>query len=126
MNRERFRAFFSLPKEGESLDSWFTAGRFALLLACVFIVSFPDVLFGVRTFVIRDFGFFGYPLAHYHKEAFWRGEIPLWNPLSYCGLPFLAEWNTLVCYPLSLIYLLLPLTWSLPFFFVSRTCGWVE
>src|SRR5208282_3609848 len=41
---------------------------------------------------------------------------PWWNPLNCCGLPFLAQLNTLALYPLSLIYLLLPLTWSLPFF----------
>ncbi|MEW6304881.1 MAG: hypothetical protein AB1705_15505 [Verrucomicrobiota bacterium] len=113
---KQLRALFQLPGEGEPLDDWFTRGRFAFLLACVFVASFPEVLTGARTFVVRDFGFFGYPLAHYHREAFWRGEIPLWNPLSYCGLPFLAQWNSLVCYPLSLFYLLFPLAWSLPVF----------
>src|SRR5229473_779115 len=61
-------------------------------------------------------GFFGYPLAHYHRESFWRGEIPLWNPYNNCGLPFLAQWNTLVLYPGSLFYLLFPLSWSLGVF----------
>src|SRR5207249_5269365 len=45
-------------------------------------------------------------------ESFWRGEVPLWNPLSSCGLPFLAQWNTMALYPFSLFYLLLPLPWS--------------
>jgi hypothetical protein len=40
----------------------------------------------------------------------------VWNPYDCCGLPFLAQFNTLALYPLSLIYLLLPLTWSLPAF----------
>jgi hypothetical protein len=68
---------------------------------------------GRGTFIFRDFSGFAYPLAFYHRESFWRGEVPLWNPLSECGLPFLAQWNTLVLYPGSLIYLFLPLTWSL-------------
>jgi len=58
-------------------------------------------------------GQFSYPLAQFHREAFWRGEIPFWNPFNNCGLPFLAQWNTLALYPGSLIYLLLPLSWSL-------------
>ena len=77
---------------------------------------FPGVLLGGSTFIIRDFGMFSYPHAFFHRQSFWRGELPLWNPYSNCGLPFLAEWNTLTLYPPSFIYLLLPLTWSLSFF----------
>ena len=78
------------------------------------------MLLGGATFVIRDFGMFGYPLAYFHRQSFWRGELPLWNPFNNCGLPFLAQWNTLTLYPLSLIYLLLPLTWSLSFFCLAH------
>src|ERR1035438_4325865 len=101
-------------------DEWMTPGRFALLLGLLIFATFPGVLLGSTTFVIRDFGLFGYPLAYFHRQSFWRGELPLWNPLSNCGLPFLAQWNTLTLYPLSLIYLLLPLTWSLSFFCVAH------
>jgi hypothetical protein len=95
---------------------WLTPGRFALLLAALVFCTFPAVLLGKQTFVFRDFGLFSFPVAHYFRECFWRGELPLWNPYNYCGVPFLAQWNTMVLYPGSLIYLLLPLTWSLPFF----------
>jgi hypothetical protein len=95
---------------------WFTPGRFALILAAFIFAAYPDVVLGGRTFFFRDFGFFGYPLAHYYRESFWRGEIPLWNPLNNCGLPFLAQWNTMVLYPGSLFYLFLPLSWSLAVF----------
>jgi hypothetical protein len=74
------------------------------------------VLLGSASFVLRDFSVFGYPIAHYHRECFWRGELPLWNPLNNCGLPFLAQWNTMTLYPGSLCYLLLPLPWSLGLF----------
>ena len=74
------------------------------------------MLLGSASFVLRDFSVFGYPIAHYHRECFWRGELPLWNPLNNCGLPFLAQWNTMTLYPGSLLYLLLPLPWSLGFF----------
>ena len=106
--------------EADSVGQWLTPGRFALFLGLLILAMFPAVLLGERTFVIRDFGMFGYPLAYFHRESFWRGELPLWNPLSNCGLPFLAQWNTLVLYPFSLIYLLLPLTWSLPFFCLAH------
>ncbi len=89
-------------------DVWLTAPRFALLLALLIFVQFPQVLLGLQTFVVRDYGFFAYPLAHFQQECFWRGELPSWNPYNNCGVPFLAQWNTMP--------LLLPLTWSLSFF----------
>ncbi len=88
----------------------------AALLAVLVGVAFPAIILGQATFFYRDFGVFGYPLAYYHRECFWHGEIPLWNPYNNCGLPFLAQWNTLVLYPPTLIYLLLPLAWSLGLF----------
>src|SRR6266699_7309752 len=95
---------------------WFTPGRYAFILAACIFAAYPEVVLGVRTFFFRDFGYFGYPLAFHHRESFWRGELPLWNPLSNCGLPFLAQWNTMVLYPGSPFYLLFPLSWSLGVF----------
>src|SRR5260221_13629684 len=103
-------------RQSESYDDWFTPGRFAALLGFLIFASFPDVILGRSTFFIRDFCQFGYPLAYHFRESFWRGEIPLWNPYNNCGLPFLAQWNTLTLYPLSLFYLVFPLPWSLGVF----------
>src|SRR5882757_3372199 len=97
-------------------DEFFLPGRFAALLAALLCVTYPDVIIGGGTFFHRDFAVFGYRLAFFHRESFWRGEMPLWNPLNHCGLPFLAQWNTMTLYPLSLFYLLLPLSWSLGVF----------
>ena len=106
----------SASKTGNPIDPWFTPWRFALLLALLISAAFPQVLLGLETFVIRDYGFFAYPLAHFQQECFRHGELPFWNPCNNCGVPFLAQWNTMPLYPLSLIYLLLPLQWSLSFF----------
>src|SRR5258706_8370244 len=99
---------------------WLTAPRFALMLASVIAAFFANVLFGGETFFYHDYGGFGYPLAEYQRACFWRGELPVWNSLSGCGLPYLAQWNTMTLYPLSLIYLLLPLPWSLSFFCLAH------
>ena len=97
-------------------DAWFTPGRFAALLGLLICAAFPKVVLGLETFIYRDYGLFGYPLAKYYRDSFWRGELPLWNPLNDCGVPFLAQWNTLVLYPPSLFYLLFPLSWALGVF----------
>ena len=100
----------------DGFQRWFSVRNITLGLLALSVVSYPVAWSGMGSFVLRDYGVFGYPLAHYHRESFWAGEIPLWNPLNYCGLPFLAQWNTMTLYPGSLIYLLLPMPWSLTLF----------
>ena len=95
---------------------WLNTRRFALLLAGLIFAAFPQVVLGLQTFVVRDFGFFAYPLAYYQRQCFWHGQLPQWDPYNNCGVPFLAQWNTMPLYPPSLLYLLLPLGWSLSFF----------
>lgn len=107
------------PSARDTTD-WLTAGRFAALLAALLGTTFPQVLAGLESFAYFDAGQFAYPVAFYHREAFWRGEVPLWNPLNSCGIPFLAQWNTMTLYPPSLFYLLLPLSWSFGVFGVGH------
>jgi hypothetical protein len=87
--------------------------RFAIILVVLLLASFPDVLLGWRSFFTRDFANFGYPLAWHVQQSYRGGEIPLWNPYNFAGIPFLAQWNTLALYPPSVITILLPLPWSL-------------
>lgn len=110
------------PPQG---DAWarletFTPGQLAGLIAIFLFVLYPGVVLGTQSFFFRDFGFFTYPAAYYAHESFWRGQAPLWNPLNNCGVPFLAQWNASVCYPLSLIFLIFPLPWSLNFFCLAH------
>jgi hypothetical protein len=95
---------------------WAAPRRFALLLGALIAIPFWDVFLGLRTFILRDYGVYSYPVAYFLRQAFWHRELPLWNPYSYCGVPFLAQLNTLALYPGSLFYLLLPLTWALGVF----------
>lgn len=97
-------------------DKLFTPLRFGIFLALLVFASFPQVILGIETFVARDFGFFAYPLAHFQQDCLRHGEFPFWNPYNNCGVPFLAQWNTMPLYPPALLYLALPLTWSLGVF----------
>jgi len=97
-------------------SNWFTPLRFGILLALLVFAAFPQVLLGLQTFIVRDYGFFSYPVAFFQQQCFQRHELPFWDPYTNCGAPFLAQWNTMPLYPPALIYLALPLTWSLSFF----------
>lgn len=102
------------------LEHFALAGRrpwpFALLLLGLLFAAFPQVFLGTHSFFYRDYGVLAYPFIEYQRDCFWRGELPLWNPYSNCGAPFLAQWGTMTLYPGSLVYLLLPLPWSLSLF----------
>lgn len=101
----------------DTLEAWFTPLRFGIGLALALIVAFPDVVFGSGAFFYHDYGVLGYPVIHHHHHSFWGGDfVPLWNPYSNCGAPFMAQWGTMTLYPLSLFYLILPLPWSLGVF----------
>ena len=106
----------ALAQQDASGMGLFKPGRFLLLLAILLTISMPLVVAGTQVFYYRDYALFGYPLAHFHKESLLRGELPLWNPLSNCGLPHLAQWNTMTLYPPGIVYLLLPLPQSLNWF----------
>ena len=97
-------------------EKFFKPVRFGIFLALLVFASFPQVVLGLETFVARDFGFFAYPLAHFQQDCLRQGQLPFWDPYNNCGVPFLAQWNTMPLYPPALFYLALPLTWSLGMF----------
>jgi hypothetical protein len=106
------------PQNG--FDGLFSAGRLLLTLGLLILISYPGLVLGTQAFCYRDTGLFSYPVAYYLRDAFWHGHWPLWNPCSYCGTPFLAQWNTLALYPLSLFYVLFPMPWSLNCFLLGH------
>lgn len=108
---------------GRSAAEFPSTGPFCALLGFLLFVTFPKVLLGLEAFSYIDSGLFAYPVAFYHRESFWHREFPLWNPLSECGIPFMAQWNTMTLYPPSLVYLLLPVPWSFGLFCVGHLFG---
>jgi len=98
------------------LGDWFSPHRFAAYLLLAFVVAFPGIWMGTETFFRSDYGVMAYPSAHYLRESLRAGELPLWNPLSNCGAPFLAQWGTMCLYPGSLFFVALPMPWALGVF----------
>ncbi|HEY1172316.1 MAG TPA: YfhO family protein [Verrucomicrobiae bacterium] len=92
------------------------ARAFGAFLALALILTHPGVFFGSKALFFRDYGVLGYGFVHHYRESILAGELPLWNPYSDCGAPFLAQWGTMVLYPLSLLMVVLPMPWSLGFF----------
>jgi len=75
----------------------------ALLPAVVWL---SPALVSSRAPSYRDQGDFFYPLKLYTAERLRAGEIPLWNPLSGTGEPWLANAQSGVFYPPTWLFLL--------------------
>jgi hypothetical protein len=55
-----------------------------------------------------DLFFYFYPYRDYASEAVRSGRVPLWNPYSFMGAPFLANSQAGFFYPLNLVLAWLP------------------
>ena len=128
------------------LRSWLLPACLALGL----LLSFYDVAFLGKTFLTTNFahgtspggiGSYGYsgepqpvppvldpagsalchePAAHLAREVILRGELPLWNPHTAVGMPFLAEMAPAILFPLQWILLVSDAPWVWDLFIALR------
>lgn len=66
-------------------------------LAALTAVFFLKILLG-SAYLWEDFVYQWYPFRQYAATALAAGELPLWNPYTVNGMPFLAEIQTEVFY----------------------------
>jgi hypothetical protein len=85
--------------------AWLIAALFALLAA----LFYAPMLTGVRAFPDGDFVHHFFPFSLYHHQELSAGRLPVWNPYTYGGHPFLADVQAAVFYPISNLLLLLTL-----------------
>jgi Bacterial membrane protein YfhO len=78
-------------------------GGLGLLLALALLTP---CLTGSRVPARGDLTPFFWPMKAYTAARWTSGELPLWNPLSGCGEPWLAQLQTGVLYPGDLPFLL--------------------
>jgi len=78
----------------------------AILLALFVCAIFYRLLFTNQVLASGDILYYFYPYRDYAMQALREGRIPLWNPYSFLGVPFLANPQAAVLYPLHW-----PLSW---------------
>lgn len=54
------------------------------------------------------------------RDSIRAGELPLWNPYLFAGVPFLAAGQHSALYPFSILFLLLPLSAAYGWFMASQ------
>jgi O-antigen/teichoic acid export membrane protein len=59
--------------------------------------------------LLNDLLLENYVWKSYLREAIGRGELPLWNPYLFAGVPFLAAGQHSALYPFTILFYILPL-----------------
>ncbi|HYF02065.1 MAG TPA: YfhO family protein [Patescibacteria group bacterium] len=81
------------------LPSWFVL----ILFATITLLFFREQIFG-GMFFWEDFTERAFPLRVFAANHISSFEVPYWNPYTFCGMPFFADPETGIFYPLNLIY----------------------
>ena len=79
------------------------------------VVGAPDV---PHNHLLSDMVLQNYQWKSFIRQQLSAGEIPLWNPHQFSGIPFLAAGQQSALYPLSIVYYVLPLTVAYGWFVV--------
>lgn len=86
-------------------------------LLVLVLVAFGDVFFTAKNLVASSAEFdakiYFAPVREFAYAEILRGNLPLWNPYIFSGVPLLAGMQSALLYPLNLHYLILPLAKSL-------------
>lgn len=84
------------------MNRWRGALPVAVLAAEV-LVFYRHVLFYGGYVLPWDMRAFHLPLAEFLAQSLRRGEFPLWDPFTYCGVPFYANVQAQVFYPPTIL-----------------------
>ena len=77
--------------------------RILLFLCCV-IVFFNGIIFTDKMFFFRDILNLFMPYRLFAAENIQNGIIPIWNPYTFFGQPFLANPETSLFYPFTILF----------------------
>ncbi len=82
-----------------------------ILFAIPFLLFLPTVLRNQIPYfmdIVTQF----YPVRMFAAHLLHQGEMPLWNPTYYCGVPLLANPQWGILYPGNVLFFLFPAGWS--------------
>lgn len=86
-----------------------------LALVVLVVVFFRDILFQ-KAFMWEDFLYQYYPWRNFAAVSLASGELPLWNPFTFNGMPFQADIQTALFYIPNLLLTLFVRGERLPFY----------
>lgn len=82
-----------------------------LVFVALGVLFYLPVLSGIRSFPDGDFTHHFLPFSLFQQQEMLAGRLPVWNPYTYGGHPFLADVQAAVFYPISTLLLAVTLPW---------------
>jgi len=73
---------------------------------------YAPILLGLRWFPTGDFTDHFLPFSLFQRAEILAGRLPVWNPYTFSGHPFLADIQAAVFYPISNLVIGLTLPWG--------------
>jgi len=70
--------------------------------------------------LLSDLSFEFYPWRSFVNQWIKQGVLPFWNPTIYGGMPYVANDQSAVFYPLNILSYLLPIAWQFSFLFFIK------
>jgi len=70
-----------------------------LVLLAEILIFYRKIIFSSHFVIPWDFRYYHLPLASFIASSFRTGQFPLWDPYTYCGVPFFANIQAQVFYP---------------------------
>lgn len=101
--------------QSSSTRTWRWEFAIALALAAFVALLYARLLFTNRVLASGDILLYFYPYRDYAAAALRGGNVPLWNPYIFLGVPFLANPQAAVLYPLH---------WPLSWLSVTKQIFW--
>ncbi|NBP78450.1 MAG: hypothetical protein EBU62_13290, partial [Proteobacteria bacterium] len=86
----------------------FAPSTVAISIIGVFTAALLRVPLGGQAMMSYDLFVYFFPAKSFLRTALSRGELPLWNPDTFFGAPFLANIQMAVLYPPDIIFLVAP------------------
>ncbi|MDH4208878.1 MAG: hypothetical protein OEV76_08385, partial [Anaerolineae bacterium] len=100
--------------------------RYRSQVLCILLLAVLCLLFFWRIITpsSEDRGYFPsgdfvdqfYVFSVFEARQLLTGQLPLWNPYTYGGHPFLADIQSAIFYPLSLLTIFLSAPWGFPIY----------
>ncbi|OGS44927.1 MAG: hypothetical protein A2539_04425 [Elusimicrobia bacterium RIFOXYD2_FULL_34_15] len=81
-----------------------------LLFSILVLFFFYDIIFTDKMYLFRDILNLFMPYRLFAAENIQNGTVPIWNPYSFFGQPFLANPETSLFYPFTILFYLFKFT----------------
>ena len=66
-------------------------GTVALAFLALALIFYAPILLGLRSFPDGDFTHHFLPFSLFQQQEYLAARLPIWNPFTYGGHPFLAD-----------------------------------